>query len=353
MRIHFQIVVLGGGPAGSVTALCLARLGWHVGIFEATAFDRQRFGETLPPEINPMLMRLGLWETFLAQSPLESPGIVSTWGSNRPVESDFVGNAFGSGWHIDRNRFDRMLAEQAEAAGAQLFLDCRRTWTRIGGKWTADEIEADFLVDAAGRHGASVSRSASRIREDELIVIAVRVPSRNGSLKDRRTWIETARAGWWYSTLLPDGSGLAMFFTGAEIYRASGVSIGEQLEAAPMARRRLEGAAGAMTKVLYMPTGRRRELFGEDRLLVGDSASSYDPLSGRGIFKALQQGEEAARAIDRTLRGDGGALTSYAEQVSRGFDAYTRQRLEFYSAERRWAGHPFWVVRSNRETKWG
>lgn len=338
--------MLGAGPAGSVTGLCLARLGWHVGIFEATAFDRQRFGETLPPEINPILRRLGLWEAFFAQLPLESPGIVSTWGSSRPVESDFVRNAFGSGWHVNRDRFDRMLAEQAVAAGAQLFLNCRRTWTRSGGKWTAEGIETDFLVDAAGRHGASVSRLAGRIREDELMVIAMRVPSGNGSPKDRRTWIETAPAGWWYSTPLPDSSELAMFFTGAEIYRASGVSIGEQLGAAPMARQRLQGGAGAETSVLYMPTGRRRELFGESRLLVGDSASSYDPLSGRGIFKALRQGEEAARAIDRTLRGDGGALTTYAEQAGREFDAYTRQRLEFYSGERRWAGHPFWVARS-------
>jgi flavin-dependent dehydrogenase len=265
------------------------------------------------------------------------------------MESDFVRNAFGSGWHIDRNRFDRMLAEQAEAAGAQLFLDCRHIWTRIGGKWTAEEIEADFLVDAVGRHGASVSRSAGRIREDELMVIAIHVPGGSGNLKDQRTWIETAPAGWWYSTPLPDGSGLAMFFTGAEIYRASGVSIGEQLGEAPMARRRLLGGAGAKTSVLYVPTGRRRELFGEARLLVGDSASSYDPLSGRGIFKALRQGEAAARAIHKTLRGDAGALTRYAEQVGHEFDAYTRQRLEFYSGERRWTGHQFWVARSNSQ----
>ena len=346
VRIHFDIVVLGGGPAGSVTGLCLARMGWKVGIFEATAFDRQRHGETLPPEINPVLRRLGFWEVFLAQTPLESPGIVSTWGSGRPVESDFIRNAFGCGWHIDRNRFDQMVAEQAVAAGAELFLKCNPTWMRGDGKWEAEGIDADFVVDAAGRHGAPVSRAASRIREDELVVIAIRISNGDRKSKDQRTWIETAPTGWWYSTPLPDGSALAMFFTGAEIYRTLGISIGDELRSAPMARARLEGRGGAATSVIYVPTGRRRELFGDSWLLVGDSASSYDPLSGRGIFKALRHGEAAARAINATLRGDRGALTTYAEQVSREFHTYALQRQDFYSGERRWVELPFWAARS-------
>lgn len=105
MAEAFDIAVVGGGPAGAATALCLARGGWRIALLERRSLDQARAGETLPPEINPVLRNLGLWETFLSQSPLESPGVVSIWGSPVLSEVDFAGNPFGCGWHVDRKRF--------------------------------------------------------------------------------------------------------------------------------------------------------------------------------------------------------------------------------------------------------
>ena len=103
----FDVAIAGGGPAGAATALGLARLGWRVVILEATGFDGDRFGETLPPEIKPLLRQLDLWRPFLALGPMESPGIVSAWGTPYPEEQDFIHNSHGCGWHLDRNRFRR------------------------------------------------------------------------------------------------------------------------------------------------------------------------------------------------------------------------------------------------------
>jgi 2-polyprenyl-6-methoxyphenol hydroxylase-like FAD-dependent oxidoreductase len=80
----FDVLVAGGGPAGAAVALCLARQGCRVGLLEAAAYDSPRYGETLPPEINPVLSDLGLWKAFQALSPLEAPGIVSVWGDSIP-----------------------------------------------------------------------------------------------------------------------------------------------------------------------------------------------------------------------------------------------------------------------------
>src|SRR5882672_4257013 len=120
MPAEFDVAVVGGGPAGAVVSLCLARLGWRVALLEATTFDGERYGETLPPEINPVLRELGLWNSFQAISPLPSPGIISVWGESVPSETDFIRNPHGPGWHIDRNRFDEMLCTEATKAGAQL-----------------------------------------------------------------------------------------------------------------------------------------------------------------------------------------------------------------------------------------
>jgi flavin-dependent dehydrogenase len=345
MAQEFDVAIMGGGPAGAVTALCLSRAQWRVGIFECTAFDRDRFGETLPPEVNPVLRRLGLWDVFLSQSPLESPGIISTWGSSGPVEVDFTGNAFGCGWHIDRNRFDEVLCLQAVAAGACLFLNHRERWIRGSGAWQAEGLRAKLLVNAAGRNGSWLDGAKDREREDALLAITTRIFDWKRELKDRRTLIETAPAGWWYSTLLPDRTGLAMFFTGAEIYRRDGISIQEQLREAPLTWARLDGERIAEPRIVYSPSGLSKAIVGQDWMSVGDSASSYDPLSGRGIFKALRHGEAAARAIDNYLRGDTGAMERYADQVRRQFDEYARQRRQYYAVERRWADHPFWRAR--------
>ena len=53
MALEFDIAVVGGGPAGAATALCLARSGWRVAVLlERQSFDRPAAGETLPPEIS-------------------------------------------------------------------------------------------------------------------------------------------------------------------------------------------------------------------------------------------------------------------------------------------------------------
>jgi flavin-dependent dehydrogenase len=345
MALEFDIAVVGGGPAGAATALCLARSGWRVAVLERRSFDQPAAGETLPPEINPVLRSLGLWETFLSQSPLESPGIVSIWGSSVPSELDFTENAFGCGWHVDRKRFDQMLCRQAVNAGAKLFLNSDVAFARRTGCWQAGDFCAKFLVDATGRNGLLLEGKRDREKEDSLLAIVLRLSNWKRQPQDLRTCIEATPAGWWYSTLLPGQDAVAMFFTGAELYRKVGISITEQLQAASLTRRRLEGGCVEEARVVHAPSGRRKNIFGAGWVAVGDSASSYDPLSGRGVFKALRHGQAAAQAIDAQLRGDPEGINGYAARVKQEFEQYASQRSKYYSLEQRWADEPFWRFR--------
>ena len=113
-------IVIGGGPAGSATAIALAQLGWSVTILERSHYESTRIGETLPPEIKRPLVALGAWSRFLADGPMESPGITAAWGHPELYENDFIVNPHGPGWHIDRRRFDLMLANLAAESGVNL-----------------------------------------------------------------------------------------------------------------------------------------------------------------------------------------------------------------------------------------
>jgi flavin-dependent dehydrogenase len=116
-RSDFDITVFGGGPAGSATALLLARAGLSVLLLEASDYRNRRTGETLPPLINQQLRRLGVVQPFIRQGHKRAPGIVSVWGSAQPYLNDFFRGVDGSGWQVDRSAFDRLLAKSAERAG--------------------------------------------------------------------------------------------------------------------------------------------------------------------------------------------------------------------------------------------
>ena len=120
-----DVIVLGGGPAGAATAIALARLGWSVTILERSHYESARIGETLPPDIKHLLIALGVWDQFLADNPLESPGIASAWGQAELYDNDFIVNPHGPGWHVDRKRFDAMLARAAEEQGVEVLRGVR------------------------------------------------------------------------------------------------------------------------------------------------------------------------------------------------------------------------------------
>ncbi len=136
---RFEVVVIGGGPAGSLTAMLLARRGCRVAVADKSRPGAFCVGETLPPQASQLLSELGLFERFRRQNHRASPGILSAWGSSEPVASDFLFSPHGDGWHIDRPKFNALLREAAIEAGVHFFpdtaiRDCQAAAT--GGGWT-------------------------------------------------------------------------------------------------------------------------------------------------------------------------------------------------------------------------
>jgi flavin-dependent dehydrogenase len=297
-----DVSVIGAGPAGATAALCLARRGWRVQLFSAG--DQEPVGETLPPEITRVLRELDVFDDFLALNPLESPGIVSTWGSAERHEQDFLRNQHGSGWHVDRVAFDRMLRGKAQEAGAELISSRRRT------------EPSGFVIDATG---------ASAIGEPQDVLLAIVLHLDDGRPADQRTFIEATRDGWWYSS--PSS---AMFFTDPQTYRQQGVDIAELFVRSPLTRSRVQATAVTRSRVVHARTGLNPAIATDRRLCVGDSASAYDPISGLGIWKALRMGAIAhdARALP--------------EIVKREYAAYAAARRDYYAAETRWPESGFW-----------
>jgi flavin-dependent dehydrogenase len=309
---EFDAVVLGGGPAGSTAALRLAQVGRRVCLVEPHRSHPPPFGQTAAPEIRPVLHALGVWERFRSDGHLPSPGTVSYWGSARR-ESDFISNPHGCAWHLDRARFDAMLRQAAAEAGVTVMRGPHRP-------------EAAMVVDATGVRGKK------RDDEDRMLAIVLRL-SRNSN-PDLRTWIESTPSGWWYSAPMPHGDIAVMFFTSRKVYLEDGIALRPLLDLSPLTRGRFEGSRLVDSRVMEVRSGLRNPIAGTGWVAAGDSAASYDPLSGRGIWNALWSGMAAADAVHAALGGDASRLDRYVEQVRADFEKYSALRREYYAVAR-------------------
>ena len=347
--MHVELAVVGGGPAGGTVAVQLARRGHSVALFEAGEYSESRVGETLPPEINPLLRQLGLWEVFLESTPLESPGIISFWGSTAPAELDFIRNPYGSGWHVDRRRLDACIVDEAERSGVAVRRSTRVSAVeKFAAGWrlrtsAGDECTSDVLIDATGRSGLRIPGvSPRRAIDDALVGVWFRFARENAE-RDQRALIESAPDGWWYSSPLPDGDIVATYITERQNEMQPAAILAE-LTDAPATRARLGHSTLITARVMPVLSSLREELTGSQWCAVGDAACTYDPLSGLGVLSAMQS---ARFLVESYVTGD---FVAFQAKVQQSFRNYVSERRKNYGMERRWQDRSFWRGRAASES---
>ncbi|MFC0401396.1 FAD-dependent oxidoreductase [Paraburkholderia rhizosphaerae] len=354
-----DVAVLGGGPAGCATAIALARRGLAVAILERSRYDTPRAGETLPPESRVALTAMDSLQRLENDVHLRSSGMVSVWGTPRPFENDYIFNPYGHGWHLDRCRFDAMLARTAADAGAHVFL--ASTVRRCEPRSKTFEIDAErvsdgplrlrsrFVVDAMGRCSSLLPGSSHRIVYDKLVGLVGFVVPPSGQ-SDSRMLLEAVRDGWWYSAPLPGNRRVVAYMTDGDqlkLYRRDLLRFFiTRLHEAPYTRVKVGMLPDVDSLHLFAASTYRHISIQRERCLkVGDAASAYDPLSSSGVLKALRSGLDAAAAIEASLGGNDTALAHYAARIERGFTSYLGTRAFYYGRERRWPTSPFWQRR--------
>jgi len=339
-----DIAICGAGPAGCALAIALARSGYSVLILEREATPAQRSGESLPPEVRVPLAALGIWEGFLAAAHLPAAGNCAFWGGDAGRHKEFLFNPYGNGWHIDRRRFDVMLQQAAERAGAILYRGARRvdvvrtaeqwrlTW-RDWSDWRSGS--AHFVADATGRARGLVRRLGVPVRRYDRLIGRIGFVAPQGPA-EATTLIETEPQGWWYSAPLPSAEHVVAFMSDPDV--SAPVTLPARISSRVGNGAWKPHAAPADTACLV-------ETAGEGWIAVGDAAASHDPLAAQGIMRALMSGLRAAEAIASAFTGGGQALARYREMQRRAFAAYLVQRRYYYRAERRWPRHTFWRSR--------
>ncbi len=355
-----DVIVIGGGPAGSTTSTLIAQRSHRVQLFERDRFPRFHIGESLIPETYWVLQQLNMLPKMKASHFVKKYSVqfVNSKGKesapfyfwdNKPHECSQT-------WQVVRSEFDEMMLDNAREHGVDaqegvrvldvLFDGDRAVGVRIRDQQNNDrDVFARVIVDASGQTAMLQNRFKLRLWDPVLNKGAIWTywedAYRDTGRDEGATLVmQTAdRQGWfWY---IPQHDNIVSLGVVAPFdylfkNRASHQqTYEEEVERAPGVRQRL---ASARRVTGYFVTKdysyRSKQVAGDGWVLVGDAFGFLDPLYSSGVLLALKSGQLAADAIcdgsgeGRHVRRTTGCVGRRV-QSRRGSNAPARVRILF------------------------
>lgn len=343
-----EVVVVGGGPAGSSAAYFMARAGLEVLVLDRARFPRDKpCSEYMSPQAARILEEMG------ALSAIESSGAAQLIGmrvhapNGATIHGEFVANHGYRGFRdrglaVRRTILDSILLQRARDAGAHVEEEVRVTdvvrdasgrvtgvrATTTGGE--SDSITAAIVVGADGLRSV-VGRRLNLIRASRWprrIALVTHYRNVPGSRQFGEMYVD--RGG--YLGIADVGNGLTNVAVVVPVSRAAEVAADrtEFLERWIAERPRIAELLGVAERVEPVrATGpfasAARRAWTPGAALVGDAAEFFDPFTGEGIYSALRGGEMLAGFAADAVAG--------ASQADRSLRAYEAARHAEFSGK--------------------
>jgi flavin-dependent dehydrogenase len=354
-----DIVVIGGGPAGSTVSTLLAQHGCRVKLFERERFPRFHIGESLIPETYWVFKRLKMLDKMKA-SPFVKKFSVQFVSASGKLSAPFYfhdnkPHECSQTWQVIRSEFDALMLDNAREQGVEvhqparvlevLFDGDRAVGVRVqkeGGG--VEEVPAKVVVDASGQSTMLQNRFKLRLWDPVLNKGAIwsywQGAYRDVGRDEGATLVvqTTNKQGWfWYIPQHDDTISVGVVAPFDYLFKGRGSHeqvYNEEVAACPAIKERVSigrRATGYFATKDY--SYRSKKVAGDGWVLVGDAFGFLDPLYSSGVLLALKSGELAADVIAEGLaKQDTSAaqLGKWGETFNKGVDRMRRLVCEYY-----------------------
>ncbi len=359
---NFDVIVMGGGPAGSTVAGILAREGRKVILFEKEIFPRHHIGESLMTDTYWTFRRLGILEK-MKESPFVRKYSVqfanSAGKESRPFYFfEAVHHESAVTWQITRAQFDHLLIDHAAEQGVTVHQGALVKQVLFEGDQavgvevqmpdgTREKYFAKVVVDATGQMAMLSNKFRWRVRDPKLkkAVIysyfkdAYREPDLNGGATlVLRT--EAGSGGWfWYIPLENDITSVGIVADPEYLVQGRGQDLAkifqEEIDKCEPVRKRV--APGTRVDKIYSILDysyRSKHNAGNGFIIIGDAYGFLDPIYSSGVLLALKMAELAADAIHDAFNHDDFSaerLGQYQAKLDRGIESMRKLVYAFYN----------------------
>jgi FAD-dependent halogenase len=367
---NYDLIVVGGGPAGSTAATAVAMRGHRVLLLEREVFPRYQIGESLLPATVQGLCRvLGVADEVERAGFTVKRGGTLRWGRDpKPWQFSFsmsprLPEPTSTAFQVERARFDEILLRNAGRAGVdvregstvrRVIADGERVrgveYTDPGG--TTHTAHATFVIDASGNtsriHGQVGN---ARVYSDFFRNLAVfgyfaggrRLPEPNSG----NIFCAAFDAGWlWYIPLRDDLTSVGAVIApehNPAVQRDARAAWQDMIRACPEVADLLAGVPTA-TEPPYDTVRVRKDysywknsFWTSGMALVGDAACFVDPVLSSGVHLATYGALLAARAVNASLEGQVPEARGFAEfeaRYRREYGVFYEFLVAFYDMER-------------------
>jgi flavin-dependent dehydrogenase len=365
----FDVIVMGGGPAGSSVAGMLSREGRKVILFEKEIFPRHHIGESLMTDTYWTFQRLGLLEK-LRESPFVRKYSVQfanpAGKESRPFYFfEAVHHESAVTWQVNRAEFDHLLINHAAEQGAVVHQGVLVKQVLFEGDQavgvevqmqdgTREKFFAKVVVDATGQMAMLSNKFRWRVRDPKLKKAVLysyfkgahREPDLNGGATlVLRT--QAGSGGWfWYIPLENDITSVGIVANPEYLLKNRGQDLAkileEEIEKCEPCRRRVAG--GTRVDKIYSILDysyRSKHNAGNGFIIIGDAYGFLDPIYSSGVLLALKMAELAADAIHDAFNHDdfsAARLGQYQTKLDRGIESMRKLVYAFYNEGFSFAG---------------
>lgn len=357
----YDVIIAGGGPAGTSAAIHLAMRGARVLLAEQKKFPREKLcGEFISPECSLHFEHLGVIDRMLAARPanLTETVFYARTGQSVSVPSAWFG-ANGSALGLSRAEMDERLLRRAGEAGVTVLEDAqvvdlvmedaevRGVELKSVGKQIS--YRAPVTIDATGRARSLARRvGPHRSKPNRAPLVAFKAHLEDARVAPGACEIYFYRGGYGGLSSIENGCSNLCFIAAARDVRACAADAERVMrEIVCQNARAAHALKNARARSPWLAVtlesfGRHQIAPAKGFLTIGDAASFIDPFTGSGMLMALESGELAAEVIADnldTVRG-GCGLDDLSKQYRVIYEKRFDSRLRFCSLMRRAAFVP-------------